>query len=86
MAAMVESRKRKAYTIVEKLHIVDRIKSGETHTKIIKKTGVAGSTLLGWLKDEGKLRAASSTMDDGGQIRKRARHAKDHNLETAVLT
>ncbi|XP_060577429.1 jerky protein homolog-like [Ruditapes philippinarum] len=86
MAAMEESRKRKAFTIVEKLHIVDRIRNGETQAKISKETGVAGSTLRGWLKDEGKLRAASSTMDDGGQIRKRARHAKDHNLETAVLT
>lgn len=48
--------------------------------------GIPESTLQGWLKDENKLREASTTIDDCGQARKRARPAQDQQLEKAVFT
>lgn len=48
--------------------------------------GIPESTLRGWLKDENKLREASTTIDDCGQARKRARPAQDQQLEKAVFT
>ena len=32
--ASSQTRKRKAYTIAEKLHIVDRVRNGETQAKV----------------------------------------------------
>ena len=84
--ASSQTRKRKAYTIAEKLHIVDRVRNGETQAKVSKETGVAEGTLRGWLKNEGKLREACTVMDDCGQKRKRSRTAQDPQLEKAVFT
>ena len=84
--ASSQTRKRKAYTIAEKLHIVDRVRNGETQAKVSKEKGVAEGTLRGWLKDEGKLREACTVMDDCGQKRKRSRTAQDPQLEKAVFT
>lgn len=84
--ASSQSRKRKAYSITEKLGVVDRIRSGETQVKVSRELGIADSTLRGWLKDEEKLREACSAMDDCGQKRKRARTAQDPQLEKAVFT
>ncbi|XP_053373996.1 jerky protein homolog-like [Mercenaria mercenaria] len=86
MASPVASKKRKAYTISEKLHVVDRIRNGETQAKVSREIGVSDSTIRGWLKDEAKLRGASSSLEDSGQVRKRARTAQDQQLESAMFT
>ena len=64
--ASSQTRKRKAYTIAEKLHTVDRVRNGETQAKVSKEMGVAEGTLRGWLTNEGKLREACTVMDDCG--------------------
>ena len=84
--ASSQSRKRKAYSISEKLALVNRVRSGETQAKVSRELGLAESTLRGWLKDEEKLREACSVMDDCGQKRKRARTAQDPQLEKVVFT
>ena len=80
MATNQTSRKRKAYSIIEKLQIVHQIWQGQMQAKVEKELGIPESTLRGWLKDANKLREASSTIDDCGQARKRARTAQDQQL------
>ena len=86
MATTQVSRKRKAYSILEKLQVVERIRKGEMQTKVSKEVGIPESTLRGWLKDEAKLREASTVLEDCGQARKWARTTQDQQLETAVFT
>ena len=80
------SQKRKAYTIAEKLHIIDRIKKGETQASVSRDTGIRDSTIRGWIKDEDRLRDSSNNLEDCGQARKRARLVKDQQLEEAMMT
>ena len=80
------SQKRKAYTIAEKLHIIDRIKKGETQASISRDTGIRHSTIRGWIKDKDRLRDSSNNLEDFGQARKRARLVKDQQLEEAMMT
>ena len=78
--------KRKAYSIKEKLEIVARIRNGQSQCKVARETGIAESTVRGWLKDEDKLRKFVDTVEDGdGLRRKKARQAKDDTLDRAVL-
>ncbi|KAH3872425.1 hypothetical protein DPMN_035641 [Dreissena polymorpha] len=56
------THKRKQFSIVEKIEIIDKIKAGQSRTSIIKEFGVPEGTLRGWLKDEEKLRTAISEM------------------------
>ena len=67
-----------AYSIIEKLQIVDQIRQGKTQANVVKNW--ASPSLRGWLKDENKLREACSTIDDCGQARKRGRTAQDQQL------
>ena len=85
MATAQVSWKRKAYSILEKLQVVERICKGEMQTKVSREVGIPESTLRGWLKDEEKLREARTVLEDCGQARKRARAAQDQQLETAVF-
>ncbi len=80
------SRKRKAYSIRDKLETVDRIRRGDSQTRVAREVGIAESTIRGWLKDEDKLRAASAGMEECGQDRKRHRGAADKDLDAAVMT
>ncbi|KAH3884476.1 hypothetical protein DPMN_008456 [Dreissena polymorpha] len=57
------TRKRKQFSITEKIEIIEKIKSGQSRTSIIKEFGVPEGTLRGWLKDEDKLRSSLSEMD-----------------------
>ena len=78
--------KRKAWSVKEKLAVVDRIRKGEARTKVCKELGLAESTLRGWLKEEVKLREFIYTVDDDdGMQRKRARTASDPGLDKAVF-
>ena len=56
--------KRKAWSVYEKLGVVDRVKKGETRTKICKELSLSESTMRGWLKDETKLRDFVDTVDE----------------------
>ena len=40
MATAQVSRKRKAYSILEKLQVVERIRKGETQTKVSREVGI----------------------------------------------
>ena len=66
--------KRKQYTVQEKLHLVDRVRKGESAAKVCRESGVAEGTLRGWLKEEVKLREYLHSVDtDDGLSRKRQR-------------
>ena len=85
-ASSVNPKKRKNFSIKEKIEIVDRVRNGQQRIAICREQGIPESTLRGWLKDEEKLRAAISEMDDPDQQRKRFRGAKDKDLDKAVIT
>ena len=82
----MESRKRKAYTIQDKIEIVDRLRRGESQAAVSRDLGISDSTLRGWLKNETSLRASLGEMEAGGSKRKRQRSAQDPQLEKAVIT
>ena len=68
--------KRKAYSVTEKLCIIDRVHKGEARSKVCNELKIAESTFRGWLKDEQKLRDYLHDVDsDEGIKRKRARTA-----------
>ena len=77
--------KRKAYSVTEKLCIIDRVHKGEARSKVCNELKIAESTFRGWLKDEQKLRDYLHDVDsDEGIKRKRARTANDNELDDAV--
>ena len=79
------SSKRKAYSVSDKLAAIDRMKSGESQAKVGRAIGTAISTLHGWLKEETKLREFVHSMDESdGLARKRAKTAKDCDLDTTM--
>jgi len=81
-----DRNKRKAWSVCEKLAVVDRIKKGETRTKMGQQLSVSESTLRGWLKDETKLRDFVDTVDEKeGLQRKRARKADFDTLDTLTF-
>ena len=49
-------RKRKAFTVKEKIEALGRIKSGVKQSHVAKELGVHESTVRGWKKEESKLR------------------------------
>ena len=78
--------KRKAYTVAEKLVLVQRVRNGESQAKVVRDTGVPESTLRGWLKEEAKLREFVVTVDEsGGLKRKKARLAMDAELDSRLF-
>ena len=61
------------------------MKSGESQANVGREIGTASSTLRGWSKDETKLREFVHIVDENdGLARKRARTAKDCDLDTAM--
>ncbi|KAH3778643.1 hypothetical protein DPMN_180113 [Dreissena polymorpha] len=81
----MESRNRKAYSIAEKLNLVDRLRRGDAQATVSRDLNITESTLRGWLKDESKLRSSLADMDCKGSQRKRQRTAKDLQLEKAMI-
>ncbi|XP_039590582.1 jerky protein homolog-like [Polypterus senegalus] len=53
--------------------------------KVSRELGVPESTLRKWIKDENKLRTFLDELDEGGLRRKRARTAKDPELDKATF-
>ena len=77
--------KRKAYSVKEKLVLIDRIKAGESQAKVCRETGVHEATLRGWIRDESKLRNFVHNVEESEWLsRKRARKAHDSALDSAV--
>ena len=80
-----EKRKRAQYTITEKLQLVNRIRKGESQAQVSRATGIADSTLRGWLKEEAKLRSFLDETDSKtGLCRKRAKTSQNPDLDSAV--
>ena len=78
--------KRKCYSIEEKLHIIKRIRNGETQATISKDTGIAGSTLRGWLKDEENIKSFIVTVNSNeGMKRKRVKLGRDQELDQELF-
>ena len=80
----MSSRKRKAWTVSDKVNAVERVDKGESQAKVSRDLGVSESTLRGWLKDKEKLHEFLHTVDESdGLNRKRARLANDERLDAA---
>jgi hypothetical protein len=81
-----QGTKRKAFTVKEKLDAVDRVRNGESRTKVREDLGLGESTLRLWIKGEDKLREFVDTVDEeDGLQRKRARTAAAPGLDKAVF-
>ena len=78
------SRKRKQFSIKDKIDIIDQVKNGKSRSAVTKEFSVPEATLRGWLKDEDRLRSSLSEMDNPEQKRKRLRGAQDKELDKAV--
>ena len=50
------SRKRKAWTVSDKVNDVERVDKDESQAKVSRYLGVTESTMRGWLKDKEKSR------------------------------
>uniref|UniRef100_A0A8C4RFE6 HTH CENPB-type domain-containing protein n=1 Tax=Erpetoichthys calabaricus TaxID=27687 RepID=A0A8C4RFE6_ERPCA len=83
--AMSNKRKHASYDVQQKLDVIERIRNGETRIKVSRELGVPESTLRGWIKDENKLRTFLDELDEGGLRRKRARTAKDPELDKTTF-
>ena len=46
------SRKRKQFSIKDKIDIIDQVKNGKSRSAVTKEFSVPEATLRGWLKDE----------------------------------
>ena len=84
-ASSMNPKKRKNFSIKKKLEIVDRVRNSQQRTAICREQSIPESTLREWSKDEEKLRAAISEMDDPDQQRKRFRGAKDKDLDKVII-
>lgn len=74
-----------AYSIKQKLELIERVRKGESKAKIGREFGIPESTLRGWCKEEDKLREFVQDLDDdAGLQRKRARTAADPGLDKAT--
>ena len=63
------SRKRKQFSIKDKIDIIDQVKNGKSRSAVTKEFSVPEATLRGWLKDEDRLRSSLSEMDNPEQKR-----------------
>uniref|UniRef100_H3A775 HTH CENPB-type domain-containing protein n=1 Tax=Latimeria chalumnae TaxID=7897 RepID=H3A775_LATCH len=78
-------RKRKAFTIKDKMFAIDLIKNGESQANVARYLNVAESTVRGWLKNEGKLISFLHEVNTSdGLTRKKARSAKDSDLDFSL--
>jgi hypothetical protein len=81
-----EKSKLKAYTIEEKLNIIERIRKGTKKAEICRELNLPESTLRGWLKNEDKMRAFIDNMEsDSGLLRKRSRTAQNTDLDKCMF-
>uniref|UniRef100_A0A0L8FT06 HTH psq-type domain-containing protein n=1 Tax=Octopus bimaculoides TaxID=37653 RepID=A0A0L8FT06_OCTBM len=70
--------KRKSYSVMEKLDLVDSIRNDGFKVKLSRETGIPESTLHGWVKDEANLtNYVNTVVDSEGLARKKARTATD---------
>ena len=55
------SQKRKAYSVSDKLKIIDRVKNGESKASLSRECGIPEGTIRGWMKEEDKLLCSIQT-------------------------
>ena len=66
-------RKRKQFTVFEKLSVIDSITIDNPQTKVARETGINESTLRGWLREEASLRAFAKENASSGKVKMRRR-------------
>ena len=79
-------RRRVVLPIENKIAILDRLKGGASHAKIVDEFGIGTST-VGDIKDKAKIRSFASameSMDMNKKGRKVMRLANDDKLDEAV--
>jgi len=74
-----EKRKRKSFTVKEKIETLDRIRSGVRQSQVAKDLGVNESTVRGWKNDEPKLRQMVVGMHENeGLMREKSKTSRRH--------
>ena len=84
---MAAAKRQRAYTVEEKLRVVERLNNGETQANTSRELGIAASTLRGWAKNEAKLQEFVQSVDiEAGLERKRMRLSAKPDIEKALHT
>jgi hypothetical protein len=77
--------KRKNYTIVEKLKIIERFMNGESKASLFCERGIPEGTIHGCMKEENKLRSfVDSIEDDIGLQRKKTRLCEHSKVDECL--
>lgn len=78
-------KRKQAYSVMDKIQIITRIRKGEGQTKVAREMGIPESTVRGWLKDEVKLRTfLEQVCEEEGPSRKKIKTAQDPVLDKAL--
>ncbi|XP_066903338.1 jerky protein homolog-like [Halyomorpha halys] len=84
---MAENKKRKSYTVEEKLAIINRVKNGASKAQLKRELGIPESTIRGWVDEEEKLISFINNVDNNSALRrKRTRMGKLSDLEKCLFT
>lgn len=78
----MSEKKRKAWTVEEKAHIIWRLEAGESNTDIAKECGVNQSTISTIWKDREKVK---KLFDENVLNKKRSRISEHNDIEQALL-
>lgn len=77
--------KRKAYSVKEKLDIINKVKSGVSKANIRREYGIPEGTVRGWMAEETKLNSFVDKLDqETGLTRKKARLGKNQNVDDCL--
>ena len=81
------TKKRKCFTLEDKIAAIDRLKKGSKLVQVARDYGTNESTVRGWRDNEQKLRQSLNSLEEsGGLQRKKLKLAKDEDLDKAIYT
>lgn len=74
--------KRKAYSMKEKLEIINKVKNGISKASISKDFGIPEGTIRGWIAEESKLNSFVNKLDEDATLnRKKIRLGKHEGVD-----
>lgn len=83
---MAGNKKRKSYTVEEKLAIIDRVKKGTSKAHLKRELGIPESTIRGWMQEEERLLSFLDNVDKtSALLRKKTRMGKQSDLDKCLF-
>lgn len=79
--------RRKAYSLKEKIEIINKVKGGVSKASISREYGIPQGTVKGWFTEEAKLNSFVDKLDgDTGLTRKKTRLGKNEEVDNDLYT